>query len=465
MSTSAIRVFLKYGGSPTRAMCVSNTDTFEEWVTKCKTKFGLEDKEITICLDEPDSPVVEEMDVLQNGDRLVLRLASETVVPCENSPPVQEASEDSVVPSPKPSRKRKTIPESDSEESDDESEEESEEDSEEDSEVEDSEEDDSGSECSEYDDESQEEENDESECESDDADEKPAPKAKLPRTGATMEAKMENETAAVAAPAVDTQDGDEIRERIRNILQRGLHPTTPESEAVQAMRLAERMLRKHNLTRAQVMAATEATMQGELFKVHMRYVSSGQPCKVMGWFNTLAQAAAKLFGCKTYFVTRHAPGHSSKCYRAFYGITENAYAAALAFEHAFNRVAFMMAKHTPSSGEYDELVKSGKVVSRVAHTKQAKLSYAEGLADGIEAKVEQDIKAQMAEDAQDASVAASVSALAVVTEKTEAEVCKRYRLNITTTTSRYSRGSKGDSYHSGVVDSASINLKQNSLGA
>ena len=77
-------------------------------------------------------------------------------------------------------------------------------------------------------------------------------------------------------------------------------------------------------------------VRGGLYKVHLRFVASGQACKFMGWFHTLCEAVTKTFDCKTYFVTRHVPGRTPLCYRAFYGLEENAYAAALAFEHAFS---------------------------------------------------------------------------------------------------------------------------------
>ena len=205
------------------------------------------------------------------------------------------------------------------------------------------------------------------------------------------------------------------------------------------------------------MLAQAEDVRGGLYKVHLRFVASGQACKFMGWFHTLCEAVTKTFDCKTYFVTRHVPGRTPLCYRAFYGLEENAYAAALAFEHAFNRVAVMMAAHVPPPEEYERLVAGGSQLSRIAHTKQAKLSYAEGVADGLRARVY-----ESSVDEDDAPEEA-VDALSVITTKAEAEVRRRFKLDISTTANRYSRQPKRGSYTQGVADAAHINLKQSSI--
>ena len=80
----------------------------------------------------------------------------------------------------------------------------------------------------------------------------------------TLEAVLDEADAAAAPGATGGEGGGEgeeredselikIKERIRKMLSRGLHSGTPEAEAASSMRLAEKLLSKHNLRQADVL--------------------------------------------------------------------------------------------------------------------------------------------------------------------------------------------------------------------
>ena len=81
------------------------------------------------------------------------------------------------------------------------------------------------------------------------------PKAPKP----TMEAVLDDDTETVAAssgsaggggstePAADDSEMEKVKQRVRKMLSRGLHVGTPETEVASSMRLAEKLLAKHNL--------------------------------------------------------------------------------------------------------------------------------------------------------------------------------------------------------------------------
>ena len=226
-----------------------------------------------------------------------------------------------------------------------------------------------------------------------------------------MEALFED-TLANQTPC---QADSEVMLRIRNMLKRGLHPTTPEAEAAQAMRLATRMLEKHNLSQLQVMREEGETI-GAMFRVHIRYCASKLPAVTKPWTNGLTRLCALHFQCQAYMVSRKAHGlKDAKCFYCFYGMTANAYSAAVAFASCFNRISDLARLHKVPSGEY-ESKRHSIACSKAHYTLSAKVSYCNGLVHGLEQRVK-----EMAEKEESSMSQAEEKTMVVRKEEAEKE--------------------------------------------
>ena len=230
------------------------------------------------------------------------------------------------------------------------------------------------------------------------------------------------------------------------------------------MRLAERMLRKHNLSRADVMmGAEDASVNGDLVKVHIRNPQTKRPCVTKQWFQSLAGAMTRHFKCKYYFVVR-AGKH---CYFSFYGLASSAFAAALAFETAFNRIMTLAARHTVPGDEYDRKRRAGEVtVCRGAYTRAARVSYCEGVATGLLQRVREAEAAAPADEVEaEATTREEETRLACVSEKVEASVLTAHNVKLRDRNpNRYARTPRrAASYTAGKRDSSHIDLQQRAL--
>ena len=277
---------------------------------------------------------------------------------------------------------------------------------------------------------------------------------------------MDRNVVPPPATASSTAD-DEIRERIRNILQRGLHPNTPEAEAANSMRLAERMLRKHNVSRAEVMeTAEDASVNGDMVKVHIRNPQTKKPSTTKHWFHDLARAMTHHFNCKYYFNVRMG----ERCYFSFYGIASNVYAAAFAFETAFNRIMTLVSKHTIPPGEYDRKRRAGEIsVCRATYTKMARVSYCDGVAMGLLQRV-REMTAKpppttAPEETEYDVTPEEETRLACVTKKVEDSVLEKKKIKFSKGKGRtYTRTQRRlESYAAGKRDSSHIDLQQRTL--
>ncbi len=244
----------------------------------------------------------------------------------------------------------------------------------------------------------------------------------------TTEAVMDRSVVTpVTTPSVDA----EIKERIRNILQRGLHPNTPEAEAANSIRLAERMLRKHNVSRSEIMMhAEDASVNGDLVRVHIRNRHTEMPGTTTQWFQDLSKALTKHFRCKYYYNFRMG----QRCFFAFYGIASNVYAAALAFEVAFNRVMVLVSRHTVPREEYDRKRRVGEIsVCRATYTRSARASYCDGVVMGLLQGVRDIARTPSQttpEELEYTVTAEEETRLACVTKKVEESVLKTNEVTI-----------------------------------
>jgi hypothetical protein len=235
------------------------------------------------------------------------------------------------------------------------------------------------------------------------------------------------------------------------------------------MRLAERMLRKHNVSRTEVMeTAEDASVNGDMVKVHIRNPQTKKPSTTKNWFHDLARAMTHHFKCKYYFNVRMG----QRCYFSFYGIESNVYAAALAFETAFNRIMTLVSQHTIPSDEYDRKRRAGEIsVCRATYTKMARVSYCDGVAMGLLLRVrEMTAKPPPSPSTAPEEVEYHVTPeeetrLACVTKKVEESVLEKNNIKFSKGKGRtYTRTQRRpESYAAGKRDSSHIDLQQRTL--
>ena len=426
-----MRLFVQHANR-TVVVALKDGDAMTDLVDKCSNKFGDDlPASFHLCLDVDGHPIIDDLGEVRDGDKICVKAA-------ETTPPPASTSSSSVV-----------VEDDDSEEDDDNDE--------------DSEEDDEDSD--------DDEESDEDDYSEEDDEDYVEPTKKRARTEGrapssspiTLEAVMDESVVPPVTTTTSSTDA-EIKERIRNILQRGLHPNTPEAEAANSMRLAERMLRKHNVSRAEVMMNAEhASENGDMVKVHIRNPATKKPSTTKNWFHNLAHAICKHFKCKVFFNLKM----SVRCHFTFYGISSNVYAAAFAFETAFNRIMTLASQHTVPAGEYERKLRNGEIlVCRATYTKSARVSYCDGLAMGLRQRVN-DLTASPSqpEEVEYTVTAEEDTRLACVTRKVEESVLAKNNITFSNKTShKYtSVRHRAESYAEGKRDSSNIDLQQRTI--
>ena len=413
-----------------------NTLSLVDLIVKSKEKCEIEEDVDMFVLNGNINAMVTDISDICEGD--TLRLVSRNL-----------ASEEK----PKQSLKRKKIISESDEESDEESEEDEEdEESDEEEYSDEEEEEDSDEEEEEDSDEEEEEESDEEYVK----DSTKGTTRESKNSGVTFEARMVD-----AAPPTDTSASNDMVDKIRHMLERGMHPNTPESEAVQSMRLADKMLKKHNVSQADIMASTGnvSHVDGSMYKVKLYHIPGGSACCTKQWFHTLAKTMTENFDCKSFYnVTR------AECCWTFYGISTNAFSASLAFTNAFNRIAYFLYKYKVDPQDYNRKVSSGEIsMSRLAFTKASKVSYCEGLAKGLLDKVRED-KTDSPETTECGGSKTSAStALTTLRNRVEHDVLKKHNITINHNKRSYSQQRIMDSFVKGQHDSKKIDIQQRTL--
>lgn len=190
-----------------------------------------------------------------------------------------------------------------------------------------------------------------------------------------------------------------LKARIGKMLERGLHPNTPEVEAQRCMRLAQKMLAKHNLTQASIMADVgelrdEGAMQGGIVPTFLRKIpkkgaiatklssAHWQKAQMPRWADDLAGVVCSNFGTKRYVV-------KSRGKVCFYGLKINAQLSGYAFKTAFARIHQMAKVFAVPHGEFERKRAWGttRVKSKGSYTAQARLHYCAGLVAGLRVAV------------------------------------------------------------------------------
>lgn len=178
------------------------------------------------------------------------------------------------------------------------------------------------------------------------------------------------------APDASGPVDENIKIRIRKMLQVGLHPGTPNEEAERSLKIAHNLLQKHNLEEMDVINAGGADgktkMTGGMKVVQLRSKSGVAPNNA-AWISKLSGAASACFDCCTF--TRYS---CKSLDYVFYGVAANAEMAAFAFSSSLNRVAHMTAEYTGIEG------------CEHANMAVARANYRDGLVSGLSKAVKEE---------------------------------------------------------------------------
>lgn len=126
---------------------------------------------------------------------------------------------------------------------------------------------------------------------------------------------------------------DPIIDRIEKCLRRAKHVTTPKLEAEAAFNHASRLMQQHNILKLKSVAPTARQECAGQSVVSLRPADGFQKRVVNQTFaRIIAKAVERFFDCKSYATKKRTSMEWTFC-----GIAENAAAAAMAFEVAYNR--------------------------------------------------------------------------------------------------------------------------------
>jgi len=177
----------------------------------------------------------------------------------------------------------------------------------------------------------------------------------------------------------------EVKLRIMKLLNTGFHDQSNEHEAKNAMKLAQRLMRKHNLSQALLLKEREANnsqnaqddevLKGGMVRVKIFNRKTGKASLFTRWLSKLLHPICENFGVQHFTQCRRG----ARCEIVFYGIYSNVQLAGYAFKVAAERIAQMMVEYTPRNN------------SRNISTKSSRLSYAIGIAYGIHEDVRRNL--------------------------------------------------------------------------
>lgn len=198
---------------------------------------------------------------------------------------------------------------------------------------------------------------------------------------------LEESSLLVSTGARKKKTDRVVKDRIIKLLNTGFHDQSNEHEAKTAMKLAQRLMRKHNLSQALLLKEREATkdrserggdevLKGGMVRVRLVQRKTGKPSLYARWLARLTQPVCDNFEVKAYKQTRRG----AKCHVVFYGIYASAQLAGYAYKVAAERIAQMTADYRPATT-------SGGI-----STKSSRLSYALGIVEGISKDVQQNLQ-------------------------------------------------------------------------
>jgi hypothetical protein len=178
-----------------------------------------------------------------------------------------------------------------------------------------------------------------------------------------------------------------VKDRVIKLLNTGFHKESNEHEAKNAMKLAQRLMRKHNLSQVLLLEereekegskAQEETLKGGIVSVRIVNRKTRRPTVMARWIASLMHPIAKNFDVKSYY----SVARGWRCSVSFYGIYTNCQLAGYAFKVATERISQMMADYKPDTPRWS---------FQSVNTKTARLSYAIGMVRGISDDIDRNI--------------------------------------------------------------------------
>ncbi|KAJ7096269.1 hypothetical protein C8R44DRAFT_812580 [Mycena epipterygia] len=128
--------------------------------------------------------------------------------------------------------------------------------------------------------------------------------------------------------------------RIKKALALAGHEQTGEDEARAALRMASKLLERHNVTQADIMSQeteSEQLKRAGTSIVSIRSTVGATTVNLERWTGTLASSMNTFFDCQSY--NTRFNGSRPKVDWAFYGLAEQTVAAAHAFEMTYNLIS------------------------------------------------------------------------------------------------------------------------------
>jgi hypothetical protein len=184
----------------------------------------------------------------------------------------------------------------------------------------------------------------------------------------------------------------EVKERVLKLLNTGFHDQSNENEAKNAMKLAQKLMRKHNLSQALLLKERQERhkhgtnddsseiLKGGVVKVRIIYRKTGKPSLFARWISNLMNPVAENFDVKSFYSCRKG----IRCSVTFYGIYTNAQLAGYAFKVAIERISQMMTQYRPEKNPWNQGIT----------TQSSRLSYALGIVEGIQEEVDRTAEAE-----------------------------------------------------------------------
>ena len=199
-------------------------------------------------------------------------------------------------------------------------------------------------------------------------------------------AELEEESTLVDGAGRSKAD-QAVKDRVIKLLNTGFHKGSNENEAKNAMKIAQRLMRKHNLSQALLLKEQQEkednSSKGEILKggivtVKIVNTKTGKPAIMVRWIVDLMGPVSNNFDVKCYMCV----ARGRRCSVSFYGIYTNCQLAGYAFKVATERISQMSADYKP-----EKLVLSRRNIS----TRTSRLSYAIGIVRGISKDVDRNI--------------------------------------------------------------------------
>ena len=223
---------------------------------------------------------------------------------------------------------------------------------------------------------------------------------------ATVEA-VPDEASMPDAPEVDASansgaaDGvsDGTKARIAKLLKTA-YSEGNEHEQQQALKMAKRLLEKHNLTQADIEGKfTDESLPGGTAEVTLRLIVKGLPSneppkQFERWWDLMAGTVANNFAVKCYITRR-------KGKIVFYGILKNCQTAAFAYSLAFSFTHVNQRNYIVPEGEYVlQRLRGRTQATKGAYTTNARRNYTLGVVNGLKQKVEETLREERAAKAK-----------------------------------------------------------------